>query len=283
MTVSMRWVALFGSRRRGGHSEIRIMRNDRAYQFDISQITANGIAAGTMLLAFDVTEQAAAERGRREFTANVSHELKTPLQSIMGSVELLENGLVRQEDVPQFVSVIRIEAARLVTLLEDIIHLSQLDEGIAPPEERVNLLALANNAVSVLRKRAEERNISISVTGGNLIVNGVRSFLYEMFYNLIDNAIKYNMDSGKVEIAVSESNAGATISVKDTGNGIPPEYQSKVFERFFRVDKSRSRAVGGTGLGLSIVKHVARYHHADLNLHSVIGVGTDISIVFRDM
>ena len=263
-----------------GHSEIRAVRNDREYQFDISQITAGGVAVGTVLLAFDVTEQAAAERSRREFTANVSHELKTPLQSIMGSAELLENGLVKREDVPQFAGVIRTEAARLVTLVEDIIHLSQLDEGIAPAKEQVNLLELANSAVSALQERAEARHISVSVTGKNLMVNGVRSFLYEMFYNLIDNAVKYNIDGGKVEVAVSASGTAITVSVKDTGIGIPPEYQARVFERFFRVDKSRSKASGGTGLGLSIVKHIAQYHHAGLDLHSAIGEGTDISVVF---
>ena len=266
--------------REKGHSEIRVMRNNREVQFDISQITADGIAAGTVLLAFDVTEQAAAERSRREFTANVSHELKTPLQSIMGSAELLENGLVKQEDVPQFVGVIRKEASQLVTLVEDIIHLSQLDEGIAPAKEPVNLLELARGAASALRKRADDRHISMAVTGDAAAVNGVRGFLYEMLYNLIDNAIKYNTDGGKVEVAVTEADTGTTVSVKDTGIGIPPEYQARVFERFFRVDKSRSKASGGTGLGLSIVKHIAQYHHAGLNLHSAIGLGTDISIVF---
>lgn len=263
-----------------GHSEVRAVRNDREVQFDISRITADGLTAGTVLLAFDVTEQAAAERSRREFTANVSHELKTPLQSIMGSAELLENGLVKQEDVPQFVGVIRTEAARLVRLVEDIIHLSQLDEGIAPTKERINLLELADSAVSALRERAEERHIDLSVSGENLMVDGVRSFLYEMFYNLIDNAIKYNIDGGRVEVAVSAGDTGAIVSVKDTGIGIPPEYQARVFERFFRVDKSRSKASGGTGLGLSIVKHIAQYHQADLSLHSRIGEGTDISVVF---
>ena len=266
-----------------GHNEVRAVRNDREYQFDISRITVDGLTAGTVLLAFDVTEQAAAERSRREFTANVSHELKTPLQSIMGSAELLENGLVKQEDVPQFVGVIRTEAARLVTLVEDIIHLSQLDEGIAPAKERVNLLELADSAASALRERAEERHIDLSVTGENLMVDGVRSFLYEMLYNLIDNAIKYNLDGGRVEVAVSAGEIGATVSVKDTGIGIPPEYQARVFERFFRVDKSRSKASGGTGLGLSIVKHIAQYHHAVLSLHSRIGEGTNISIVFPNI
>ncbi len=265
----------------GGHSEVRAVRNDREYQFDISRITADGAVAGTVLLAFDVTEQAAAERSRREFSANVSHELKTPLQSIMGSAELLENGLVKQEDIPQFVGVIRTEAARLVTLVEDIIHLSQLDEGIAPAKERVNLLELTDSAASALRERAEERHIDLSVTGENLMVDGVRSFLYEMLYNLIDNAIKYNTDGGRVEVAVSAGDTGTTVSVKDTGIGIPPEYQARVFERFFRVDKSRSKASGGTGLGLSIVKHIAQYHHAEIELRSENNGGTCITVSFK--
>ena len=264
----------------GGHSEVRAMRNDREVQFDISRITADGAAAGTVLLAFDVTEQAVAERSRREFTANVSHELKTPLQSIMGSAELLENGLVKQEDLPQFVGVIRTEAARLVTLVEDIIHLSQLDEGIAPAKEEVNLLELADSAASALREQAEKRHISLSATGESAKISGVRGFLYEMLYNLIDNAIKYNIDGGKVEVAVSAGDTAITVSVKDTGIGIPPEYQARVFERFFRVDKSRSKASGGTGLGLSIVKHIAQYHHAEIKLHSGNGRGTIIEILF---
>ena len=265
----------------GGHSEIRAVRNDREVQFDISRITADGAVAGTVLLAFDVTEQAAAERSRREFTANVSHELKTPLQSIMGSAELLENGLVKQEDVPQFVGVIRTEAARLVTLVEDIIHLSQLDEGIAPAKEEVNLLELADSAASALREQAEKRHISLSVTGESAKISGVRGFLHEMLYNLIDNAIKYNIDGGKVEVAVSAGDTAITVSVKDTGIGIPPEYQARVFERFFRVDKSRSKASGGTGLGLSIVKHIAQYHHAEIRLQSGIGrSGTNIEVLF---
>ena len=264
----------------GGHSEVRAVRNDREYQFDISRITVDGLTAGTVLLAFDVTEQAAAERSRREFTANVSHELKTPLQSIMGSAELLENGLVKQEDLPQFVGVIRTEAARLVALVEDIIHLSQLDEGIAPAKEEVNLLELADSAASALREQAEKRHISLSATGESAKISGVRGFLYEMLYNLIDNAIKYNIDGGKVEVAVSAGDTAITVSVKDTGIGIPPEYQARVFERFFRVDKSRSKASGGTGLGLSIVKHIAQYHHAEIKLHSGNGRGTIIEILF---
>lgn len=264
----------------GGHGEVHIARSGREYRLDVSRISAEGAAAGAVLLAFDVTEQAAAERSRRAFTANVSHELKTPLQSIMGSAELLENGLVKQEDIPQFVGVIRTEAARLVTLVEDIIHLSQLDEGVAPAREPVDLLELAESAAASLAERAQARQISLSVTGEEAVVDGVRGFLYEMLYNLMDNAIKYNRDGGSVSVTVSPEGGGAAVCVRDTGIGIPPEYQSRVFERFFRVDKSRSKASGGTGLGLSIVKHIAQYHHADIRLHSAAGEGTEVSVVF---
>ena len=263
-----------------GRSETRTERNGRKIQFDISRIESDSAVIGTVLLAFDVTEQAFAERARREFTANVSHELKTPLQSIMGSAELLENGLVRPEDVPQFTGTIRKESARLVALVDDIIHLSQLDEGIAPERTMVDLLETAEDAVSVLRNYAWERGIHISVTGDHVQVDGVRSFLHEMIYNLCENAIKYNVDEGSVEITVSIGKQGPEVTVKDTGIGIPPEYQSRVFERFFRVDKSRSKASGGTGLGLSIAKHIAQYHNAKIMLKSEMGVGTAVTVTF---
>ncbi len=261
-----------------GHSEIRAEKNGREIQFDISRIDSEGTVIGTVLLAFDVTEQAFAERNRREFTANVSHELKTPLQSITGSAELLENGLVKQEDVPQFIRLIRTEAARLVALVEDIIHLSQLDEGAAPAQETVDLFKTASDVANVLRDSAAEKSVRISVTGEAVQLDGVPSFLHEMIYNLCDNAIKYNVENGYVEISVSKGEQGAVITVKDTGIGIPAEYQSRVFERFFRVDKSRSKASGGTGLGLSIVKHIVQYHHGTIDLQSEVGKGTSISV-----
>ena len=261
-----------------GHSEIRAERNGREIQFDISRIESEGTVIGAVLLAFDVTEQAFAERNRREFTANVSHELKTPLQSITGSAELLENGLVKEEDIPQFIGLIRTEAARLVTLVEDIIHLSQLDEGIAPARETVDLWETAKDVASVLRDGAAEKGVRISVTGEPVSIEGVRSFLHEMIYNLCDNAVKYNVENGSVEIAVSQGGQEAVVAVRDTGIGIPAEYQSRVFERFFRVDKSRSKASGGTGLGLSIVKHIAQYHHGTIGLQSEAGKGTVISV-----
>lgn len=261
-----------------GHGEACLQREGREYQLDLSRIESEGEAIGMVLLAVDVTERAAAERSRREFTANVSHELKTPLQSIAGSAELLESGVVREEDVPRFVSTIRAEAARLGDLVEDIIHLSQLDEGARLPERPVDLYATAKEVASALQGQADAKGVSLSVTGESATVTGVDSYLYEMLYNLCDNAIKYNVEGGRVEIAVAAGEPSVT--VQDTGVGIPPEYQDRVFERFFRVDKSRSKASGGTGLGLSIVKHIAQYHHAAVSLRSNIGQGTTVHIAF---
>lgn len=263
-----------------GHGEAHGTRDGREYQFDVSRIESDGGTAGTVLLAFDVTEQLAAERSRREFTANVSHELKTPLQSITGSAELLESGMVKQEDVPRFIGLIRTEAARLVTLVEDIIHLSQLDEGTAPAREEVDLYETAVSVTSALQNSAEKKQVRLAVAGESVHIEGIPAFLYEMIYNLCDNGIKYNVEGGTVTVTVGKEKDGASVTVKDTGIGIPPEYQARVFERFFRVDKSRSKASGGTGLGLSIVKHIAQYHHASVTLHSEPGAGTTISVFF---
>ena len=263
-----------------GHSEFRGERNGREYQFDVTRIQTEGRTAGTVLLVFDVTERAFAERNRREFTANVSHELKTPLQGIIGSAELLENGLVKQEDVPRFVGHIRAEAQRLVTLIGDIIRLSQLDEGEPMPTESVELLAVAREAAENLRSAAEAKRVTVDVTGQPASVSGVRRLLYEIVFNLCDNAIKYNTDGGRVEVEVACEGGTAAVTVRDTGIGIPPEHQSRVFERFYRVDKSHSKASGGTGLGLSIVKHAVQYHHGAIQLKSEVGKGTEIRVTF---
>ena len=263
-----------------GHSEFRGERNGREYQFDVTRIQTEGRTAGTVLLVFDVTERAFAERNRREFTANVSHELKTPLQGIIGSAELLENGMVKQEDVPRFVGHIRAEAQRLVTLIGDIIRLSQLDEGEPMPTEPVELLTVAREAAENLRSAAETRNVTVEVTGTPATVSGVRRLLYEIVLNLCDNAIKYNTEGGRVEVEVAQDGGTAAVTVRDTGIGIPPEHQSRVFERFYRVDKSHSKASGGTGLGLSIVKHAVQYHHGVIQLKSEVGKGTEIRVTF---
>lgn len=263
-----------------GHSEVRTERAGRVYQFDISRITSDGKLLGTVILAFDITEQEFAERNRREFTANVSHELKTPLQGIIGSAELIENGMVRPDDLPRFVGHIHAEAARLVTLIDDIIRLSQLDEGDAMPTEPVDLLAVSQEAAENLHDAAAARDVTVSVTGQPSVIPGVRRLLYEIVYNLCDNAIKYNRDGGRVDITVAHDAGGSSITVADTGIGIAPEHQSRVFERFYRVDKSHSKASGGTGLGLSIVKHAVQYHHGRIELESTPGTGTTIRVVF---
>ena len=263
-----------------GHSEVRAERAGHVYQFDISRITSDGKFLGTVILAFDITEQEFAERNRREFTANVSHELKTPLQGIIGSAELIENGMVKPEDLQRFVGHIHAEAARLVTLIDDIIRLSQLDEGDAMPTEPVDLLAVSQEAAENLHDAAAARNVTVSVTGQPAVLPGVRRLIYEIVYNLCDNAIKYNRDGGRVDVTVAADAGGSSITVADTGIGIAPEHQARVFERFYRVDKSHSKASGGTGLGLSIVKHAVQYHHGRIELESTPGTGTTIRVVF---
>ena len=262
-----------------GHGEARTERGGRVWQFDVSRILSGTAAVGAVLLAFDITERETAEQNRREFTANVSHELKTPLQGIIGSAELLENGMVKQEDVPRFVGHIRKEAQRLVTLIGDIIRLSQLDEGDEMPRETVDLLTLSQEAADDLKTAAAEKHIAIAVEGGSETIGGVRRLLYEVIYNLCDNAIKYNVEGGSVKVSVGERDGKAFVSVADTGIGIAPEHQSRIFERFYRVDKSHSKASGGTGLGLSIVKHAVQYHHGTVELQSEEGKGTTIRIL----
>ena len=261
-----------------GHSEVRVQRLGRIYQFDISRIRSGQDVLGAVLLAFDITQQETAEQSRREFTANVSHELKTPLQGIIGSAELIENGLVKQEDLPRFVGHIRREAQRLVALIGDIIRLSQLDEGDPLPWEQVDIPALCRDIAADLRDKAEKSQVSLTVEGQNVQAEGVRRLLHETIYNLCDNAIQYNVPGGSVRVTVSDAGENAVISVADTGIGIAPEHQSRIFERFYRVDKSHSKASGGTGLGLSIVKHAVAYHHGTLDLESQPGKGTTITV-----
>ena len=261
-----------------GHGETRMERDGREYQFDMTRIQADGEVVGAVLLTFDVTEQEYAERNRREFTANVSHELKTPLQGIIGSAELLENGMVRSDDVPRFVGHIRGEAQRLVTLINDILRLSELDEGGSLPTEPVELLSLCTDTVKSLESAAQQRQITMTVTGEAVTVPGVRRLLTETVFNLCDNAIKYNKDGGSVAVTVGRDGSDAVVTVADTGIGIPPEHQGRVFERFYRVDKSHSKASGGTGLGLSIVKHAVAYHHGTVTLDSREGEGTTFTL-----
>ena len=218
------------------------------------------------------------ERQRRDFIANVSHELKTPLQGIIGSAELLENGMVQPEDVPRFVGHIRAEAQRLVALVNDIIGLSRLDEGDEMPSEPVELLALCRETAAALESAAAQRQVSLSVTGQEVTVPGVRRLLSEVLTNLCDNAVKYNVPGGSVAVTVTANEDNAAVTVSDTGIGIPADQQSRVFERFYRVDKSHSKASGGTGLGLSIVKHAVAYHHGTVSLTSREGEGTTVTV-----
>ena len=261
-----------------GHSEIYAQYGNREYQVDISRIESGGETVGAVLLAFDITEQQNAQRNRREFTANVSHELKTPLQGIIGSAELIENGMVKPEDMPRFIGHIRKEASRLVTLIEDIIRLSQLDEGRQMPSEQVDLFELADEVRSVLEGACEAKNINMKLMGEHVCVDGVKRLLYEIIYNLCDNAVKYNNEGGIADIDISSDEKNAYITVRDSGIGIPQDQQERVFERFYRVDKSHSKESGGTGLGLSIVKHAVSYHNGTVSMKSEPGNGTEIRV-----
>ena len=206
--------------------------------------------------------------------------MKTPLQSIIGSAELLENGIVKEADIPRFVDRIRKEATRLVNLIDDIIRLSQLDEGVDMPMESVSLRELSEEVCENLADTAQQKDVSLKVTGSEGVITGVRRLLYEIVYNLCDNAIKYNRDGGSVEINLSQDADAVLLRVQDTGVGIAPEHQSKIFERFYRVDKSHSRQSGGTGLGLSIVKHAVQLHRGSISVESRINVGTAITVRF---
>ena len=264
----------------GNHSEYTEERNGSEYQFNINPIQSDGKVLGAVILAFDITDRAFAERNRKEFTANVTHELKTPLQSIIGSAELLENGLVRPEDTSRFVGNIRKEATRLVSLINDIIRLSQLDEKHEPATETVELIEVANEVIDVLASSAAKKNVELCVDGEQQTIFGVRRYIYEIIYNLCDNAIRYNTDGGKVDIMIGKDDGHVALTVKDTGIGIAPEHHSRIFERFYRVDKSHSKETGGTGLGLSIVKHAVAYHSGKMTLDSEPGKGTTVKIVF---
>lgn len=263
-----------------GEAESRVSRWGREYQLNASRVLSDGKFTGIVLLVFDVTDKVFAERNRREFTANVSHELKTPLQSIMGSAELIENGLVKPEDMKEFSDRIYKEAARLLTLIEDIIRLSQLDENVELAWENLDIAKMASDTAALLRDTAEKKNVKINLDCEPTEIYGVRQLYSEIIYNLCENAIKYNKDGGSVTVSVHPKNGGIELTVSDTGIGIPPEHRSRVFERFYRVDKSHSKATGGTGLGLSIVKHAVQYLGGQIDLTSRVGEGTKITVFF---
>ena len=266
--------------REEGWGQTRFEKNNREYQFDVTSIRNEKEIMGSVILVFDITEQKNAEKMRREFSANVSHELKTPLQSIIGSAEILQNNLVKDEDVPRFVGHIHKEASRLVVLIEDIIRLSELDEERELHKEELSLCQIVKDVLKSLQDKANERNIKLETVGDEGQMMGIYRLLHEVIYNLCENAIKYNVDGGSVKVCIEERPTEVGIIIEDTGIGIPKEHQSRVFERFYRVDKSHSKKTGGTGLGLSIVKHAVSYHNGTIKLVSEEGKGTKIEIRF---
>lgn len=255
--------------------------NGRIYRIYADPLKNENKLTGCVILLADITEQEERETMRREFTSNVSHELKTPLTSIYGISEILAGGIVRTEDIPRFAKSIHDETGRMITLVNDIIKLSQLDENsIEEVRSLVDLRAIAEKVVMRLSPVAEQKNISLSVTGSCGNVMGISGIIEEMIYNLTDNGIKYNSDGGFVEISLSSAENGEKITVKDNGIGIAPQHVPRIFERFYRVDKSHSKQVGGTGLGLSIVKHGANFHKAKIDVKSLLGKGSEISLIF---
>lgn len=264
----------------GKKQELEYEKNGRNYDLCINKIVEKDEVIGVLLLAIDNTEKIQAEQNRREFTANVSHELKTPLQSIIGSADLIESGLVKPEDMPRFIGHIKTDAARLVSLVSDIIRLSQLDENTEMNWENVDALSVAKEALEMVGPIAESRNISLTIKGEPAPLNSVHKLLYDIIYNLCDNAVKYNKAGGFVKVDVKTAGDKVQVAVSDNGVGIAPADQSRVFERFYRVDKSHSRESGGTGLGLSIVKHAVAYLKGSISLESTLGKGTTITVSF---
>lgn len=266
----------------GHHSEQKLELNGSFYQIIANPVNVSADKGnGAVVIILDVTEREYREEMRREFTANVSHELKTPLTSISGYAEIMQNGMVQPEDMARFSGKIYSEAQRLISLVNDIIRLSQLDEGKQDLEKsKVDLYMAASRTLDYLKETAKKAEISLCLKGKPVVIEGVSAILDEMIYNLCDNAIKYNHPDGYVIVTVHKENGHPTLKVEDNGIGIPDADQPRVFERFYRVDKSHSRQIGGTGLGLSIVKHAAIYHNARIELTSKVGKGTTIKITF---
>ena len=259
----------------GKHRETTLEINGGYFQMTTNPVMRGGKVEGGVLLFVDVTEQRQSELLRREFTANVSHELKTPLTSISGFAEIMKDGLVQQEDVPQFAGKIFSESQRLIDLVGDIIKISQLDEDMLPYERQtVDLYQLCGEICERLQQRAQVKGVTLTLSGQSAQVNTVRQIADEVIYNLCDNAIKYNRTGGSVSVNVSTEAGSTKVWVQDTGIGISPADQRRVFERFYRVDKSHSRLIGGTGLGLSIVKHGAAYLGVKVGLQSQVGQGS---------
>ena len=265
----------------GKRSEQLVRQGGRCCQVMANPVLRDGEVEGAVVVILDITEREERENLRREFTANVSHELKTPLTSISGFAEIIKNGIVKPEDIPRFAGNIYEESQRLVTLVDDILNLSRLDEADVQLErEDFDLSSLARDVAGRLKASAKKNGVVITVIGDKAEINGVKSIVDEMVFNLVDNAVKYNKQSGRVTVTVDSSSDGTALTVTDTGIGIPQADVDRVFERFYRVDKSHSKEIGGTGLGLSIVKHGAAFHNAKVSLQSTEGEGTTVRLVF---
>ena len=265
----------------GEHGEAHITLGGVSYRLYASPITSGDRVAGAALLMLDTTEKEKAEQLRREFSANVSHELKSPLHTISGCAELLANGIVKPEDVPHFLSQIQSESKRMIALIEDIIKLSHLDEGAEDMQrEDVDLLSVARREAGNLSQAAEDAGVTLTVSGESAVINGIPQLLAAIVHNLCENAIKYNHPGGFARVNVRREGKKTLLTVEDDGIGIPPEEQQRIFERFYRVDKSHSKEVGGTGLGLSIVKHAAALHNARISVVSAPDRGTTITLAF---
>lgn len=279
---SRRMQELLGRVRSGEHCEMPIEHGGVSYTVYASPVVSGERVAGTVLLVLDMTEKEKAEKLRREFSANVSHELKTPLHTISGCAELLANGMVKPDDIPRFAAQIQSESKRMITLIEDIIKLSHLDEGACNMQRcDADLAAIARATVENLRPAAKAADVALSVNARSAVIkNGIPQLLEAIVYNLCENAIKYNRPGGFVKVSVEKNADGTVLTVEDNGIGIPAEQQERIFERFYRVDKSHSKEVGGTGLGLSIVKHAAALHNAKISMHSAPDEGTSVSVVF---
>lgn len=266
----------------GRHFECVLNLNGSYYRVSSNCVMHDNSISGAVLVIIDITEKEMRYEMRREFTGNVSHELKTPLTSIRGAAEMMLSGIVRQEDINSFAQMIYDESSRLFSLVEDVLRLSELDEeDIEHEQTDIDLLDCAKRIADSLSAAAEKNKVSCSVSGEHAVITGVETMIDEIIFNLCDNAIKYNKPGGYVSIRVTRHGEFVTLSVADSGIGIPKEHLERIFERFYRVDKSRSRAIGGTGLGLSIVKHAAAYHNATLSLDSTEGVGSTFKVTFR--
>lgn len=266
----------------GKHCESNILINNNSYLFNTSPIVTDNAVVGIALIILNITEKEKSEKMRKEFTANVSHELKTPLQSILGYAELLKNNIAKPEDRSVFIDNIYGETKRLIALIEDIINLSFLDENANEQnKEKINLYKLCQENIKLLTPKAKDLNVSFNLTGKSTYIIGVKRLVNEIIYNLCDNAVKYNKPGGEVSVSVKNLESTVVLSVKDTGIGIKDSDKERIFERFYRVDKSRSKKVGGTGLGLSIVKHAAIANNANITVESTLNKGTEIKVIFN--